>query len=217
MAKEIEISESDWGERSEENMRQIASDLYSNKIFCDRQLSSPSDMGMVFMPLIFAGEDLHNQLINDPPGMIFEYYDKAGPRSVNGMPIFMSCQIVSQKDTERIFEYYEKIKKANESIDLMSPKLDAVREELSLETIIKSIVSYCLNNKNDIVFEFSPPLHPDSVPYMVEAKNWDFIIEELNGEFVECKFRCKPFSNNLTACVKLSKNKDKIKKIKVGN
>lgn len=34
-------------------------------------------------------------------GVIYEHYDKAGPRSVNGMPIFFSCQTLSKNDWKR--------------------------------------------------------------------------------------------------------------------
>ena len=36
---------------------------------------------------------------------IYEYYDKAGPRSVNGMPCFMSHREISKNDWEKIVKY----------------------------------------------------------------------------------------------------------------
>jgi hypothetical protein len=40
-----------------------------------------------------------DELKKDPPGLIFEYFSKAGPRSINGMPMFVSCQMLSKEDT----------------------------------------------------------------------------------------------------------------------
>lgn len=39
-------------------------------------------------------------------GMLYEEYSKAGPRGINGMPIFFSCKIVSIEDTKRFREMY---------------------------------------------------------------------------------------------------------------
>jgi hypothetical protein len=43
-------------------------------------------------------DDSHIQEI----GMIFEYYDKAGPRSINGFPCFFSFQILNRTDTQKV-------------------------------------------------------------------------------------------------------------------
>jgi len=41
-------------------------------------------------------------------GMVYEYYDKAGPRSINGYPIFMSMKILSIDDTKKFRDMYFK-------------------------------------------------------------------------------------------------------------
>lgn len=43
------------GSRTEEELKNIAKDLYNQKIFCDRHLSNPSDVTSVFMILMFMG------------------------------------------------------------------------------------------------------------------------------------------------------------------
>jgi hypothetical protein len=50
-------------------------------------------------------------------GMIYEDYSKAGPLSVNGYPMFMSCKIVSIEDTERFLEKYKKYEKMREEFE----------------------------------------------------------------------------------------------------
>ena len=39
-------------------------------------------------------------------GMLYEEYSKAGPTSINGMPSFFSCKIVSIEDTIRFRDMY---------------------------------------------------------------------------------------------------------------
>ena len=86
--------------RTEEELKQITVDLFHGKIFTDRHCRRPQDVMMVFMPLGLMEPKAFRKLQKDSPGMIFEYLDKASPRSVNGMPGFFSCQMLSQEDTK---------------------------------------------------------------------------------------------------------------------
>lgn len=57
--------------------------------------------GMVFMPLALGAFAGYNEASLKKIGTIYEYLDKAGPRSINGYPIFFSLRIVHVKDWER--------------------------------------------------------------------------------------------------------------------
>lgn len=100
--------------RPDADLKQIAMDLHDGKIFCDRQVNSPDDLSRVFMVIALGGfagvpkEELKNI------GLIFEYVDKAGTRSINGMPCFLSMQLLSQSDTIKMFGYYEEYKALKE-------------------------------------------------------------------------------------------------------
>ena len=50
-------------------------------------------------------------------GMLYEDYSKAGPRGVNGMPMFMSVNIASIEDTKRFKEMYGKYEKMREEFE----------------------------------------------------------------------------------------------------
>ena len=50
-------------------------------------------------------------------GMLYEQNSKAGPMSVNGYPIFMSCNIVSISDTKRFIEMYKKYEEMREEFE----------------------------------------------------------------------------------------------------
>lgn len=98
--------------RTPEELKQIAVDLFHGKIFTDRHCRRPEDIMMVFMVFaLMASKDM-KKFQDDPPGMIFEYLDKAGPRSINGMPGFFSCQMLSQDDTKTVLDLYKKLEEA---------------------------------------------------------------------------------------------------------
>lgn len=94
---------------TDDEIKQLAEDMYRHLIFTDRQLQNKSDLTMVFTPLIFLSKDQLAELKNNPPGMIYEYIDKAGPMSINGMPIFSSFSIISQEDTRKVIQKYNEI------------------------------------------------------------------------------------------------------------
>lgn len=50
-------------------------------------------------------------------GMLYEDHSKAGPRSCNGYPIFMSCKIMSIEDTKRFVEIYRKYEEMRENFE----------------------------------------------------------------------------------------------------
>lgn len=54
-------------------------------------------------------------------GMIYEYNEKALPRSINGYPIFMSCNIVSKADTKKFLEVYKKYEDARTEFEKNFP------------------------------------------------------------------------------------------------
>jgi hypothetical protein len=103
---------------SDESVKQLAGDLYSDKIFGSWML--PDDqiesMFMVFMALIFVDDITKKQWKRDNTYFFYEYYDKAGPRSINGMPVFMSFHILSGDDVKRILLKREAIAKAIDGV-----------------------------------------------------------------------------------------------------
>ena len=95
-----------------EEIKQIALDLFKGAIFTDRHLQDIEDIRMVFMVLSFMDGERIKELQANPPGLIYEYISEAGPRSVNGMPVFMSLKMLTQDDTKKMFEHYEQLKSA---------------------------------------------------------------------------------------------------------
>jgi len=99
---------------TEKEIADLANDMYRGLIFTDRHVQRSEDVPSVFMPLIFMNEENIEKLKANPPGMIYEYFDKAGPRSINGMPIFWSFRMINVEDTAKVMERYKRIKQAVE-------------------------------------------------------------------------------------------------------
>lgn len=108
--------------RTDEELKQIAKDLYAGKIFTDRHLKQHemSMLNFVFMPLAFLNEKEKEEFRATAKagqfGLIYEYIDKALPRSINGLPMFTSMRLLSKDDTEKVNEYYESVVKVMEDI-----------------------------------------------------------------------------------------------------
>jgi hypothetical protein len=112
--KQDENKEGEMGNKSmtDQEIKTLAEDMYKGLIFTNMHIERQEDISMVFVPLVLAGKGLVEELAKNPPGMIYEYMDKAGPMAVNGMPIFFSFKIASIDDTKKVFEHYHKIKEA---------------------------------------------------------------------------------------------------------
>jgi hypothetical protein len=75
--------------------------------FCDGRVFStvhcePRDAPMVFMPLALMSPEQIKELQGANVGLIYEHIDKAGPRSINGMPCFFSFSTLSREEWDRV-------------------------------------------------------------------------------------------------------------------
>ena len=95
--------------KTDAEIKQLAIDLYGGSIFTDRQCP-PESLPMVFMPIALGAfkEDFDINKI----GLIYEYIDKAGPRSINGMPCFMSFRWINRDDFDRVVVKFNEVKNA---------------------------------------------------------------------------------------------------------
>ncbi len=115
MGKEEKQEEYDKGKykpMSNDEIKKLAEDMYNGSIFTDRHVRTHEELPMVFMPLALMGKELAEELMKNPPGMIYEHIERAGPLSINGMPIFSSFRMISIEDTKKVLECYNKIKEA---------------------------------------------------------------------------------------------------------
>lgn len=58
--------------------------------------------GSVFMTLLFMSSIGHKRMKRDGIIHVYEFLSEAGPRSINGMPTFMSHRSLNGDDTKRL-------------------------------------------------------------------------------------------------------------------
>lgn len=106
----------DYKSLTEEEIKKLADDMYRGMIFTDRHVQNPDDVSRVFMPLVLLNKEQIEELNVESPGMFYEYMDKAGPMSINGMPMFCSFRFLNQEDAKKVMEKYLQIKEVIEKV-----------------------------------------------------------------------------------------------------
>jgi len=84
--------------KTPERLKQIATDLQSGRIYTSQQIPPGMKAEMVFMVLIFAGENLIDWIQKNDIAVLFESMDRAGPTYINGQPVFFSCEYLSDDE-----------------------------------------------------------------------------------------------------------------------
>jgi hypothetical protein len=102
--------------KSPAELKEIAMGIYKGEIWTDRHCNSARDVFSCFMVLGLGGKKVAEQMESRKIGLVYEYMSKAGPRAINGMPCFFSCQMLTQNETNEMFIYYKKIKNAMDEI-----------------------------------------------------------------------------------------------------
>jgi|APSaa5957512535_1039671.scaffolds.fasta_scaffold158137_3 hypothetical protein len=98
--------------RTDKELRELAFYIFENKVFGTWSFHSDAEMnnlmGMVFMPILFMPLDEREKLVEEVIH-IYEFYDQAGPRSINGKPIFMSCRFITKEEWPKITKYVDEL------------------------------------------------------------------------------------------------------------
>lgn len=81
--------------RTEEELNQLAIDVITNKTY----LTNIPEMVMTsFMVLKLMSREQMEEFVKNKPVAFFEDYDKAGPRSINDLPVFFSMNWLSEDE-----------------------------------------------------------------------------------------------------------------------
>jgi len=83
----------------------------------DNQINRKNKLEYIEDCLTYERETPEREAFFNNIGMVYEENSKAGPRSINGYPIFMSCHILSIDDTKRFVEMYQKYVKMREEFE----------------------------------------------------------------------------------------------------
>jgi hypothetical protein len=102
--------ESNLPRKSDQELHELAVGILQNAIFTDRHID-PKDAhlsSMIFMPLGFLDR---SQLLalkrKQRPGMVYAEMRHAGPRAINGYPMFFECAILHPGDAEVVWKKYK--------------------------------------------------------------------------------------------------------------
>lgn len=96
-------------EKSSDRLKQIAKDIYNDKIFITSDIEI---MKRNFLVFAFATPD---QLPTDAVA-VYEYYSNAAPVALNGLPIFLSSYFLNEREANEVTMYIKKIKDAVDCI-----------------------------------------------------------------------------------------------------
>ena len=102
--------------KTPDELKTLAVDIFQQKVFTERHITDPSMFGNVFMVAALGGFADCPEEYTQSIGMVYEYLEKAGPRSVNGYPMFMSLQLLNKEDAQKVWDMYFKMKEAVEGI-----------------------------------------------------------------------------------------------------
>lgn len=93
---------------TDEQLKEFVLGLCDGKIFTSEHCRSVDDIGRVFMIVGLGGlSKLSKEHLNSV-GILWEWLDKAGPRSINGMPMFLSVRLMHKEDWARAVVAYKK-------------------------------------------------------------------------------------------------------------
>lgn len=85
----------DYKRKTDAELEQLAQD--------SAMIEDPRMIGMVFLVLSLLDREHLKAMEAAGIASFYEYIDKAGPRSINGMPSFMSVQSLDLHDTRELF------------------------------------------------------------------------------------------------------------------
>jgi hypothetical protein len=86
--------------KTDKEIRQIVKDVYSGQVFATNDTNIINLSFMVFM--LMDPEQAPKDV-----GLVYEYMSEAGPRSINGYPMFFSARYLTVEETQRFNKYYK--------------------------------------------------------------------------------------------------------------
>jgi hypothetical protein len=98
--------------KTDEELKELALGLDHGRYFSSAHCRKPEDVGLVFLPLAMADDALTADLQRMEVTFVYEDLSKALPRSINGMPMFLSMQFLNKADHQRLRTIKQKIEEA---------------------------------------------------------------------------------------------------------
>lgn len=94
--------------RTMQELESIAQGLFNNTIFSHLQIDDSVHLAHVFVPLVYLTPEHHDFLVRYPPGLIYEYLDRAEKNvtTIWKYPLFLSCNLLTKEQATTVFEIY---------------------------------------------------------------------------------------------------------------
>lgn len=101
--------------RTDKELRELAFYIFENKVFGTWAFRDDREMkmlvGNVFMPFMFMAQEDKKTMVDAKVIHMYEFYDQAGPRSINGYPIFWSMKLILEEEWKKITKYVDELGK----------------------------------------------------------------------------------------------------------
>lgn len=102
--------------KTDEQIKEIGQKLQAGQIYTSEHIHRRDDVGLAFMAFALSGPDYSDWMQANEIAVLYQDLDKAGPRSINGMPCFFSHQHLTLADWKRVQETARKIQEAIDSV-----------------------------------------------------------------------------------------------------
>jgi hypothetical protein len=109
MTVDDELRQSIYPVRTVQELESIALGLFEGKIFSHLQMDDNVHLAHVFIPLVYLTPEQHSFLVREPPGLIYEYLDRAEKNvaTIWKYPVFLSCNLLSKEQAEEVYQIYD--------------------------------------------------------------------------------------------------------------
>lgn len=92
-------------------VKDLARRVYRNEVFTSDQVDPPDMIPNVFMVFALMKPEDQEELIEKRASLLYAKMKDAGPRSVNGLPVFFSMSWLNETDHWRFRDAYREIVK----------------------------------------------------------------------------------------------------------
>jgi hypothetical protein len=104
-------------ELTQQELVALARDFYGNLVYSLWDIQDSSLVTSVFMILNFLDQETLDKWKDEPPGLIYEYLREAGPRSINGCPIFMSARFLTKGDADKLLKILQEMERTQNELE----------------------------------------------------------------------------------------------------
>lgn len=101
-----------------DEIKQLATDTFKEKVFYSTMIREIEGhlINSIFMPIVFMDKNQIDQLKKDKVAAFYEYMSEAGPRVINGYPIFASMKTITVEDLAKVQEIVAKLTEATDAV-----------------------------------------------------------------------------------------------------